>query len=590
MALKQILNKFAERTTIHGIPKAIRSTSLHGKMFWSCVFVAAAVMFSVQFITLLKKYYAFPKKVTIEVVPLAVPFPSISLCNMRNLDTAVLNELNLIFKETDIAEQWRNVSTDPFIHQYMKTVAKYYKMFILPTIPFSVFQTILSRSTLATNMNRSLVVNAGVSFDEFVVTCRFGGRECNRERHFKQFFDSYYYNCFTYESSQVETGSTIMAEGLENGWSSTIFTGGGMLDKNEIIRIIPGSHEYLSPMSSSEGVRVVIHPPNTKPYPHAEGFDVPPGYSVSFGVKTRQNIRVRAPHGNCSDKNPFSPDSSQQYRLLSCQKMCLQSQIVQYCGCKDIALPGGDQYPDKKYCTDDYDVPQECIYRATNTCLSTLFKLYERIVCAKESKMTLMQNASIIQDCGCFPPCNEISYDVTYSLSRWPAMSFDGEQAYIDIVAEANYTSRFNKSHLQEKFKSIKTYLNESNRHRAMLDFVRLNVYLAESDVLKTEETEDYTQSQLLSDIGGQLGLWVGISVISLAEALELLVDIMRHICRDWGRRRSPTVERKLCPFCLTEMNGHVHQQSNGRIPKSKCKFSIVRECPEPETLPQEMV
>jgi len=38
-------------------------------------------------------------------------------------------------------------------------------------------------------------------------------------------------------------------------------------------------------MSSSEGVRVVIHPPDTEPYPHTEGFDVPPGYSATFGVK-----------------------------------------------------------------------------------------------------------------------------------------------------------------------------------------------------------------------------------------------------------------------------------------------------------------
>jgi len=38
-------------------------------------------------------------------------------------------------------------------------------------------------------------------------------------------------------------------------------------------------------MASSEGVRVVIHPPDTEPYPHTEGFDVPPGYSATFGVK-----------------------------------------------------------------------------------------------------------------------------------------------------------------------------------------------------------------------------------------------------------------------------------------------------------------
>jgi len=35
--------------------------------------------------------------------------------------------------------------------------------------------------------------------------------------------------------------------------------------------------------------------------------------------------------------------------------------------------------------------------------------------------------------CGCAAPCDEISYDVSYSLSRWPAESFDGDEAFIDI-------------------------------------------------------------------------------------------------------------------------------------------------------------
>ena len=68
-----------------------------------------------------------------------------------------------------------------------------------------------------------------------------------------------------------------------------------------------------------------------------------------------------------------------------------------------------------------------------------------------------------------------------------------------------------------------------------MRDFARLNVYIADSNVLKTEESEDYTESQLLSDIGGQLGLWVGISVITLAEMFELITDVIRYLFKSKG-------------------------------------------------------
>ena len=69
-----------------------------------------------------------------------------------------------------------------------------------------------------------------------------------------------------------------------------------------------------------------------------------------------------------------------------------------------------------------------------------------------------------------------------------------------------------------------------------MSNFARLNVYVSDSNVLQTEESADYTSSQLLSDIGGQLGLWVGISVITLAEVLELFMDVFRYV----GSRHGP--------------------------------------------------
>lgn len=56
----------------------------------------------------------------------------------------------------------------------------------------------------------------------------------------------------------------------------------------------------------------------------------------------------------------------------------------------------------------------------------------------------------------------------------------------------------------------------------------RINVYIADSNVVTTTEAPDYDLVRLVSDLGGQLGLWIGVSVITLVEVLQLGFDVVR--------------------------------------------------------------
>jgi len=301
-----IVHRFGRQTSMHGVPNAIRAHSMTGRIFWSLVCINAACIFGFQLTQLLMKYFSYPRKVVIEVLPLAAPFPSISLCNMRNLDTIVLNRLNLIFLQTNdigaMLQQFAgdlpplNVTASPasvddardndthplfrrrrswsnhdasaaedatairndkwirlmknvlwekrrrrkaepgfqtrrssfasssagrkgsttrqkrdgrprrrhsrqtdaeaededivdedyvdaealnspvneFILSYMKEVSKYWPMFRAADMEMQhVFQSVLTRTTLATNLDRTTLTSAGVPFKEFVVTCRY---------------------------------------------------------------------------------------------------------------------------------------------------------------------------------------------------------------------------------------------------------------------------------------------------------------------------------------------------------------------------------------------------------------------------------
>ena len=248
-----------------------------------------------------------------------------------------------------------------------------------------------------------------------------------------------------------------------------------MLEWQSSLQILPGLHDAYSTVAASEGVRVVIHPPDTQPFPFAEGYDVPPGYSASFGVRPRRNMRIGQPHGNCSHINPFDKEATDskdpsksvnnrkansnassgtdfstsssntnkpsyhRYRRISCQKMCLQSHVVAECQCYDTSLPvlptfrrqqkrSTDHSADEqegrtsvKPCRLNDEFADSCKDNATEDCLDALMTVYKRIKCARQTRDAVTRNTTLMEQCGCHPPCDEFQYDVSYSLSKWPA-------------------------------------------------------------------------------------------------------------------------------------------------------------------------
>ena len=74
-------------------------------------------------------------------------------------------------------------------------------------------------------------------------------------------------------------------------------------------------------------------------------------------------------------------------------------------------------------------------------------------------------------------------------------------------------------------------YFRKENWKTAKNDFARINVYMADNQMTVTEEVPEYTVSMVISDIGGQLGVWIGISVLTILEMLALLGQLCRHAC-----------------------------------------------------------
>ena len=66
------------------------------------------------------------------------------------------------------------------------------------------------------------------------------------------------------------------------------------------------------------------------------------------------------------------------------------------------------------------------------------------------------------------------------------------------------------------------------NYKKMASELSQISVKLTTLDVTVTSEVPEYSISQLLSDIGGQLGLWIGMSAITVFEMIEVLLNLAK--------------------------------------------------------------
>jgi hypothetical protein len=146
--------------------------------------------------------------------------------------------------------------------------------------------------------------------------------------------------------------------------------------------------------------------------------------------------------------------------------------------------------------------------------------------------MEFSMTQELREACGCKPICAEISYAYTVTESRWPAPKFYNSFTKKEILARDD---RWELKVYQQLWKVImdndKSASGDNNYDFIGDNFARLNVYLRSLESLHREQRVSYPLSQLFSDIGGSLGLWLGLSLLTLVELLQLIIRIGLVIC-----------------------------------------------------------
>ncbi len=529
-SVSAILDKFASNTTVHGVPRLIEAENVTKRVVWSIVCVLAFGLFLGQSITLVVTYYSYPTKINMRIEEKELEFPWVSVCNNGNFDILTQDFVSRLAAGTHKEKHYQHLKTFSEQYEFFWTDSGFIFQHLLDVQlgSFSEKKTLLfdiySYENFAANIGINATMEAGVDLQHLVINCQYQGNPCDINTTFDTTFDPYYTKCFTFKPKKR---SVAYRSGFDKSHtlSLILFTGTGtFLHADEESFILPGSQSAEIASSRGMGSKVVVHSPHTKPHFLLDGFDIPAGYSTTISVKGKEFVRPGKPYSNCKKLGNIAG-----YTVKSCQRQCFQNLLIFKCGCADEYMPLNTTQ-NVPLCSALPRLPEKCFSNFDDSCESTVTKWYSSNVCSRKVFSSMKSRGiQATSECDCFPLCHETQYESSYSLSTTPR-SESVRDLLKSFVKSLDPDRKFILQNNQSKQDMMRNLLGQVSR---------INVNIADNKVVQTIESPDYPGIRLLSVIGGALGLWIGISVISLFELLQLLSDIHKFVCGRVSKRKT---------------------------------------------------
>ncbi|GFS43698.1 amiloride-sensitive sodium channel subunit beta [Nephila pilipes] len=225
--------------------------------------------------------------------------------------------------------------------------------------------------------------------------------------------------------------------------------------------------QYVS-ISRTVGFRIVIHDPAEEPDPEENGIYIIPGYETNILLRQTLIKRLPAPY---KDQCVFYSSTSQ---FGKSQALCMQACVQEYnfakCGCIE---PQFLTVSDRRLCN---------VTNSTD-------------VCCLDSVLNHL--AVYGTDCECPLPCISTYFNELVTKSIWPSKA---------------------------SFYKGKTNVTEKDLKHYRASHAKINIFFTTLGRTVYEQTPMFHESEIFSHLGGEFGLWLGLSLVALFEFLESLI------------------------------------------------------------------
>lgn len=282
-------------------------------------------------------------------------------------------------------------------------------------------------------------------------------------------------NCFKVNSGKDYNGKPLPIKsaslsGPDTGFSVIYFS--GISEDNKF--------SYFG----NYGARIFIHNSTSDPLPN-DGIELEPGKASNIILNKVINKRYPYPYSDCQDIKSFSSDlfdyfisSKKRYSQADCFNLCIQKEINNECKCTYYGYPK---------------------FRNFSVCLTQ-----EQYNCYRNVVIRISTSLQTVCSDECPLECDTISYEYTVSSSKFPLKAYAKENGFYTHLPGKNLT-----------YEQVQD------------SFILINVYFNNLLVTIIEESPSVNALQLVSDIGGTLGLFLGISILSIVEVFELIIGLL---------------------------------------------------------------
>lgn len=505
-SLKRVFSRFSEKTTMHAAPYINSATFTGAKVIWSILLVAGIAVMSLHLYFLIDNFVSWPKKTTLSLGFSNLELPAVTICNVNPVRLSKLNDTSEILQQLV-------GKVDPVRYDYGRRRKRFVDSFDNQNLsyyndkddfdyleeemeeedereageftgPKDTLVTMLDQFTeLFMEEDIDIRREVGHDINTMLLRCSFGRFSCYPE-NFTLFQTQQYGNCYTVESKKM----MVKEPGPANGLTLMLYM---------------ENYEYLPGITDGYGARVHIHPKNTIPFPYESGFYVQTGHETIIALKQIRIDRISEPHGTCRSNEEFFRLYGKVYNRQSCQYLCRPTLNTQKCHCYDDYDYDLFRNSSIRPCTTKADF--ECIYRV---------ELDIR-------KKTLT--------CDCPDPCVDTDYTMNIASRQWPTDQY----------------SRLLKASVCEEFPDDCDRIKGYGQETLGKNFLKVVIYYQQLNYQLIKEDPDIENSQFASDVGGAIGLWIGLSILSIFEIFQLIVEIIAYFMHRNKREEDKRRERR---------------------------------------------